>query len=272
MNQSNQKIIGLIAGSTQFPLLFARAARDQGYRVVAGAVKGNTSWLLPIFVDKTQWFAPNEFNKLMQYFQCEHVTQVLMAGKIDPQNLVDGKYPMDEDWRAIFEAAQDRKTDSVLAAVADKLTEYNMTLLDSTTLLEKYLSPKGTLTSRPPTETELNDITFGIDLAKQMGAMDIGQTVVVKEKGVIAVEAMEGTDRCIERGGRLAGGGAVVVKQSKPNQDNRFDVPVIGPNTITIMKRARCACLAIEAGKTLIIDFDKTVATANKAGICIVAA
>jgi DUF1009 family protein len=156
--------------------------------------------------------------------------------------------------------------------VADRLNKEGMVLLDSTLLLKKYLAPKGTLTKRPPTEIELKDIEFGLGIAKMMGGIDIGQTVVIKEKAIVAIEAMEGTDKTIARGGSIARQGAVVVKASKPKQDNRFDVPVIGPKTIQIMASVKAACLAIEAGKTLIIDREKTVELANKAGICIVAA
>ena len=146
-----------------------------------------------------------------------------------------------------------------------------MTLLDSTCLLKKYLAPRGTLTKRGPTESELKDIAFGLTIAKLMGGIDIGQTVVVKEKAIVAIEAMEGTDQAITRGGQIAHEGAVVIKTSKPAQDNRFDVPVIGPRTIQTMSKVQAACLAIEAGKTLIIDREKTVSLANQAGICLLA-
>jgi hypothetical protein len=146
-----------------------------------------------------------------------------------------------------------------------------MTLLDSTFLLKKYLAPSGTLTKRGPTESESKDIEFGLNIAKLVGGIDIGQTVVIKEKAIVAIEAMEGTDRAIARGGQIAHEGAVVVKTSKPKQDNRFDVPVIGPKTIQTMAKVQASCLAIEAGKTLIIDCEETVTLANKANICLLA-
>jgi len=147
-----------------------------------------------------------------------------------------------------------------------------MSLLDSTFLLKKYLAPRGTLTKRGPSEGELKDIEFGLTIAKLVGGIDIGQTVVVKDKAIVAIEAMEGTDLAIARGGRIAREGAVVVKTSKPAQDERFDVPVIGPKTVQTMASVKAACLAIEAGKTLIIDRERTVALANKNGICLLAA
>ena len=179
---------------------------------------------------------------------------------------------MDDEFRILFEALQDRKADTIFRAIADKLKELDMRLLDSTFLLEDYMAPKGTLTRRGPTLSELEDITFGQQIAKLMGGLDVGQTVVIKEKAIVAIEAMEGTDHCILRGGKIAREGAVIVKMSKPKQDNRFDVPVIGPRTIKAMQKCRARCLAIEAGKTLMIDQAVCVKLANKAGICIVAA
>jgi len=152
------------------------------------------------------------------------------------------------------------------------LKKEGLELIDSTFLVQDYLAPRGTLTRRAPTLKELEDIDFGRTIAKTMGGIDVGQTVVVKDKAVVAIEAMEGTDRAILRGGKIAREGAVVAKMSKPNQDLRFDVPVIGPRTIQYMVKARAKCLVIEAGKTLIIDRSRTIKLADKAGICIVAA
>ena len=145
-------------------------------------------------------------------------------------------------------------------------------MVDSTFLLKEYLAPKGTITKRGPTVEELEDIAFGTTIAKEMGGIDVGQTVVVKDKAIVAIEAMEGTDRTILRGGKIAQNGAVVVKMSKPDQDLRFDVPVIGPRTIKAMIKSKAKCLGIESQKTLIIDCDRCVKLANKAGISIVGA
>ena len=194
-----------------------------------------------------------------------------MAGQVKQDNLFNPAVKLDEEFQALSDALRDRKADTIFAAVAERLKHEGMTLLDSTFLLKKYLAPRGTLTKRGPTQSELSDIEFGLAIAKQMGAIDVGQTVVVKEKAIVAIEAMEGTDRAIVRGGKIARVGAVVVKTSKPKQDSRFDVPVIGPRTIQTMASVKAACLAIEAGKTLIIDREKTVGLANKAGICLVA-
>jgi len=268
----SSKVIGLIAGNNQFPLLFARAARDQQMRVVAAGVLGDTSPLLHFYVDQFQYFKVGELTKLFAYFKKHGVTQVIMAGQVNPYNLFNPNVVLDAELQALSDALRDRKTDTIFSAIADRLAKEGMTLLDSTLLLKKYLAPKGTLTKRGPTESELKDIGFGIEIAKLMGGIDIGQTVVVKEKAIVAIEAMEGTDKTIDRGGRISHVGAVVVKTSKPAQDHRFDIPVIGPRTIETMARVKAACLAIEAGKTLIIDIEKTVALANKHSICIVCA
>ncbi len=266
------KVIGLIAGNNQFPFLFARAARDQGYTIIAAGVIGDTSPLLFFFVDKFQYFKVGELKKLFTYFKAHQVTDVIMAGQVNPDNLFNPHVVLDEELQALAQALKDRKTDTIFGAVADRLAKEGMTLLDSTMLLNKYLAPKGTLTRQAPTEAQLQDIEFGFTIAKLMGGIDIGQTVVVKEKAIVAIEAMEGTDRAIARGGLIAHQGAVVVKTSKPKQDNRFDIPVIGPKTIQTMAKVKANCLCIEAGKTLIIDRDKTVELANKAKITIVAA
>lgn len=268
----DRQMIGLIAGNGQFPFLFARAARDQGYRITAAAVIGDTSPFLYFFVDKFRYFKVGELKKLFGYFRANQVDQVIMAGQVNQDNLFNPAVRLDEEFQALHDALRDRKADTIFTAVADRLNKEGMTLLDSTFLLRTYLAPKGTLTKRGPTELELKDIEFGLAIARQAGAIDIGQTVVVKEKAIVAIEAMEGTDKTIARGGAIARQGAVVVKTSKPSQDNRFDVPVIGPRTIQTMGRVKAACLGIEAGKTLIIDREKTISLADQADICIVAA
>lgn len=272
MSENLPSVIGLIAGNGRFPLLFAQAARKQGVKVVTAAAKGDTSLLIHFVSDKVQWFWPGEAKRFFSYFRQHGVTHVLMAGQIDPDTLFRKDRPADEDYKALFAGLKDRRCDTIFAAVADRLKQEGMELLDSTLLVKSFLAPKGTLTRRAPTEKELVDIEFGIRVAKHAGAMDIGQTVVIKDKAIVAVEAMEGTDRCITRGGLIAREGAVVVKTSKPKQDSRFDVPVVGPRTIATMARARAACLAIESGRTLLIDRKETVRLANKNGICIVAA
>jgi UDP-2,3-diacylglucosamine hydrolase len=268
---SVKKSIGLIAGNGNFPILFARAAKRENFKVYAAGIRGDTSWLLYPCVDQLQWFSVGDLASLFRYFKNEGVASVIMAGQVTPKRLFDERVVLDNEFKELFEALKDRKADTIFSAVARKLEEQGLTLLDSTFLLNNFLAPKGTLTKRGPSLLELEDINFGRQIAKAMGGLDVGQTVVVKEKAIVAIEAMEGTDRCILRGGAIARNGAVVVKMSKPNQDLRFDVPVVGPKTIKYMIKARASCLAIEAGKTLIIDRKKSVQAANRAGICIIA-
>ena len=251
---SQIQTLGLIAGNGHFPILFARQAKSQNIKIVAAAVKGDTSFLLKFFVDKLSWFQVGELNKLFLFFKNEGIEKVIMAGQVNPNNLFNERLQLDNRFVELFKALKDRKADTIFSAVAQELKAHGIELMDSTFLLEDYLSPRGTLTKRGPTLSELGDIEFGKKIAKDMGGLDVGQTVVIKEKAIVAIEAMEGTDQTILRGGRIAHTGVVIVKMSKPKQDFRFDVPVIGPKTIRTMIKSRAACLAIESGKTLIID------------------
>ena len=266
------KTLGLIAGNGKFPILLAHKAREQKLKVSAVAIRGDTSFLLKPFVEEMFWVGPGEFKKLFLFFKQRGIEEIVMAGQVNPNNLFDEKLSFDDEFRSLFAAMSDRKADTIFKAIADKLKDEGMRLIDSTALLKDYLAPRGTLSKRGPTEQELADIEFGKEIAKSMGGLDVGQTVVIKEKAIVAIEAMEGTDQTILRGGRIARCGAVIVKMSKPKQDNRFDVPVIGPRTITAMIRSKSGCIAIEAEKTLLIDREKTIRLANRANICIVAA
>jgi len=266
----SQKNLGLIAGNGKFPILFARQAKLKKMKVVAVGVKGDTSFFLKFFVDRFYWVSPGELRKLFEIFKGEGIKDVIMAGQVNPNNLFDVNVGLDEEFQKLFQAMQNRKADTIFAAVADRMKQEGLNLLDSTFLVSQYLAPPGTLTKRGPTEKELADIDFGRGLAKAMGDLDVGQTVVIKEKAILAIEAMEGTDRAILRGGSIARQGAVIVKVSKPKQDSRFDIPVIGPRTIRNMIKVKAGCLAIEAGKTLIIDRAQVVGLANKENICMV--
>ncbi|MEW5894290.1 MAG: UDP-2,3-diacylglucosamine diphosphatase LpxI [Candidatus Omnitrophota bacterium] len=265
----NEKI-GLIAGNGKFPILFARAARKQGLDVIAAAVRGDTSLLLRPFVDRMRWFKVSQLKDGFSYFKEQGVKHVLMAGQISQRNLFDPVVQQDPELKEFFLALQDRKADTIFGAVAGLLKKNGLEVLDSTFLLKTFLASQGTLTKRGPTEKELTDIEFGRTIAKAMGGLDVGQTVVIKDRAIVAIEAMEGTDQCILRGGRIARDGAVVIKTSKPGQDFRFDVPVIGPRTLKNMIKAHCGCLGIEAGKTLMIEEEVCISIANKANICIV--
>jgi len=265
------KKIGLIAGNRKFPLLFAACAKKNGCKVVAIAIKGDTSWKLKKLVDKVYWLRLAEFEKIFDIFKAEAVEGVVMAGQISPRRLFSRETQSSPQLRQLLEALKDKRADTLFGAVAKKLEAAGLSLLDSTTFIGEYLPQKGTLTKQEPDFSAWEDIYFGLNLAKAVANLDIGQTVAVKSKAIVAVEAFEGTDNLIRRSGKVGRGKVVIVKVSKPKQDMRFDIPVIGLNTVKSLVKARCRCLAFEAGKTLFIDQEKSIRLADRHGIAIVA-
>jgi len=263
--------IGLIAGNRKFPIIFCEAAKKRGYYIVAVAIKGDANPGLKKYVDKIYWLGLNEFRRLFKIFKAEDVTKIVMAGQINPQRLFSKEIEKDAELRDLLASIKDKKADTIFGAIAQKLNGFGFELLDSTTFIEDYLPKKGILTKKEPDFSEWEDIYFGLDLAKEIAYLDVGQTVAVKKKAVVAVEALEGTDNLIRRAGRIAGAGIVVVKVSKPQQDMRFDIPVVGLNTLKNLIKIKARCLAIEAGKTLFIDKEPSIALADKKGIVIVA-
>jgi DUF1009 family protein len=273
--------IGLIAGNGKFPLLVLDAARAQGYEVVVVAIKEEA---FPEIEDRgatsVHWLSLGELSKLIEIFQREGVRRAIMAGQVKHKQIFSAIRP---DWRMakLLLSLATRNTDSLLGAVAKTLAEEGITLENSTGLLEPLMVKSGVLTRRAPSEQERKNIDYGRAVARQLAQHDIGQTVVIAETACVAVEAMEGTDAAIERAGRILGslhGDAstlsrelTVVKIAKPNQDMRFDVPVIGVKTIEVMQAAGATCLALDAGKCLLLDGEKIVDAANAAGIALVA-
>lgn len=264
------KKIGLIAGNGKFPLLFAQAASRQGLEVVAIAIKRDTSPRIASLVRRVYWLTLNDYASMFEIFKNEGIGKVIMAGQVNPKSLFY-KNVGDDAFKTLLSEVKDKRPDTVFGAVADKLAEHSIDLIDSTWLLEDYLAEEGTLTKHAPDEKTWGDIRFGFDMAKRMAGLDIGQTLVVKNGAIVAVEAIEGTDAAILRGGGLATGGVVVIKVSKPSQDMRFDVPVVGPRTIKHMIRVQARCLAIEAHKTLIIDKNSCIRMADRKNVSIVA-
>lgn len=252
-------------------MLFASAAKKRGFYIVAVAVKGDTSFALQKYVDKIYWLGLGEFSKLFELFKREGISKVVMAGQVSPRRLFSKEVNKDEGLRNLLESVKDKKADTIFGAIALKLKECGLELLDSTTFIEEFIPPKGTLTKREPDIREWGDINFGLTLAKQIAALDIGQSVIVKDKAVVAVEALEGTDNIIRRAKAISRGGFVLVKVSKPNQDKRFDIPVVGLRTVRNLAGAKAKCLAIEAGKTLFIDKQESIKLADKKSIAIVA-
>src|ERR1700726_3479396 len=273
--------IGLIAGNGTFPFLVLDAARAQGYEVVVVAIKEEA---FPEIEDRgatsVHWLSLGEFSKLIETFQREGVRRAIMAGQVKHKQIFSAIRP---DWRLakLLLSLPARNTDSLLGAVAKVLAEEGITLENSTALLEPLLVKPGTLTRRAPNEQERKNIDYGRTVARHLAQHDIGQTVVIAESACVAVEAMEGTDATIERAGRIMGSlhgdastlsrALTVVKIAKPNQDMRFDVPVIGVKTIEVMQAAGATCLALDAGKCLLLDGEKILDAANAAGIAVVA-
>jgi UDP-2,3-diacylglucosamine hydrolase len=279
---SESKKLGLIAGNGKFPFLVLDAARANGYEVVVVAIKEET---LPEIESRgaasVHWLSLGELSRLIETFQREGVSRAVMAGQVKHKQIFSAIRP---DWRLakLLLSLTTRNTDSLLGAVAKVLADEGITLENSTALLDPLLVKPGVLTRRAPTEPEQKNISYGRAVARSLAQHDIGQTVVIAESACVAVEAMEGTDATIQRAGEIMRSlhgeastlerALTVVKIAKPNQDMRFDVPVIGVKTIEVMHAAGATCLAVDAGKCLLLDGGKVIEAADGAEITIVAA
>ncbi len=271
MNASEDRTIGLIAGGGQFPLVFARAAREEGFSVIAVGIEGDTDPRIAPEVTHYATICLGQLGKLIECFKRHGVRRVALAGSVDKRRIFSR---LKLDWRAVRFAIKTRKNrgdDLLLRALAEELASEGIVVEPSTLFLPSLLAPEGVLTSRRPSRREHDDILFGWNVAKAIGSLDVGQCVVVKHRVVLALEGIDGTDATIARGGALCGKGAVVVKVSKPSQDLRFDVPAVGRHTIEVMKAAGATTLAIEAGRTLLFDRCEMIEAANRAGITVVA-
>jgi len=273
--------LGLIAGNGRFPFLVLDAARAQGYDVVVAAIKEET---FPEIESRGAasvfWLSLGELSKLIDTFHREGVTRTVMAGQVKHKQIFSSIRP---DWRMVklLFSLTTRNTDSLIGAVAKVLADEGITLENSTALLEPLLVKPGVLTKRTPSEQEKKNVDYGRMVARGLGQYDIGQTVVVAENACVAVEAMEGTDATIERAGQIMSSldpGAstlarrlTVIKIAKPKQDMRFDVPVVGVKTIEVMRKAGATCLALDAGKCLLLDGQAVIAAADEAEIAVVA-
>ena len=264
--------IGIIAGAGQFPFYVAREAKHQGRRVVGFGIRGWAEGTLQHEVDVYHDVAIGQLGRLIQQLKADHVTEVLMAGKVTKAVLVNARESFDAEALGILMRAGGNPTvPALLGAVAKRLGRDGITLIDSSTFLKESLCPAGVLTTRRPTPVEEDDIQLGCRAARAMASLDIGQTIVMHRGVIVAVEALEGTDAAIRRAGTLvAEGGCVVVKTGAPEQDRRFDLPIIGASTISILQETRATCLAVEAGVTLLLDRERVIASANDAKISIV--
>jgi DUF1009 family protein len=270
-NVASSNRIGLIAGNGRFPFLVLEAARSQGIEMVVAAIKEETSPDIEQQAKTVHWLSLGQLGKLIKTFKAEGVTQAIMAGQVKHKQIFSGILP-DFKMMQLLASLATRNTDSLIGAVAKVLEGEGIHLMDSIAFLGPLLPEPGVLTQRSPSKEEQQDLDYGYQLARELGRLDVGQTVVVAEAACVAVEAMEGTDAVIERAATLSNGRTLcVVKLAKPKQDLRFDVPVIGVPTVGVLKRARVTAMAIEARKTLMIDREELLKEADAAGITIVA-
>ena len=261
--------IGLIAGNGRFPKILAKAFREKDIQVVAVGLRGETLDSLEQDVDRIHWVDVGQLQTLIEIFKQEEVKDVAMAGGITKTLIFSGITP-DERTAFLLSKLKDKKDDLLLRSFAEELEKEGITVQSSTHYLPWIMAEKGCLTKRFPTEEEHRDIEFGWSIAKGIGELDIGQTVVVKDQVILAVEAIEGTDEAIKRGGGLGNGGAVVVKVKKPNQDMRFDLPVVGTKTIISMVDVKATVLAVEADSTIMLEKNSMIEHADEKGISII--
>ena len=264
------EILGIIAGNGVYPRILAVAARKGGVKkIVAAAFIDETDPEISQHVDVVEWLRVGQLGRLLKFFREHEVHRAIMAGQIAPKNLFD----LRPDVRALVVLAKlkQRNAESIFAAIADELAKVDIDLLPATTFLENELAAKGLIAGANLSRTEEDDVDLGWSVAKEIARLDIGQTILVKNGTVLAVEAFEGTNDAIKRGGALAREGAVMIKVAKPNQDMRFDVPVIGIETVKVAAESKLRVIAIESGKTLLLERDAIVDLAQRANISIVA-
>lgn len=262
--------IGLIAGNGQFPVVFAKKARKRGYRIIVAAYLNEADSEIERYADAVEWLHLGQIKRLLKFFKKNAVTSAVMIGGITKTKMFTDIKP---DTKAIALIAGMRSThdDNILRAFANLLEKEGVCIESSTFLLPEILADQGCWTRRKPNRAEKDDIRLGWKVAKEIGRLDIGQCVVAGGGSILAVEAVDGTDATIRRGGELARGNAVLVKVPKPNQDMRFDVPATGVETIRVMNESKIRVLAVEAGKTVVFDREEVVRMADKCGISIVA-
>jgi DUF1009 family protein len=262
--------IGLIAGGGRFPLLFAESARRAGHRVVAVAHKSETDAALAEAVDAITWVKVGQLGHVLEALKAGGAVQSVMLGAITKRRFFADAM-LDAAGLKVVARVAVRSDDNMLRAIARFLEEEGVPITDPTPFLSDRLAPEGVLGRRAPTEEEWADARYGLELARGIGRLDLGQTVAVKDRVALAVEALEGTDACIRRGGELArSGGFVVVKAVKPDQDRRFDLPAVGPDTVDALREAGGRVLVVEAGATLVMDLDRMVEKADRAKIALV--
>lgn len=260
---------GLIAGNGQFPFLVLEGARKQGASLALVAISEETDKRIDEIADNVIWVGIGQLGKMISFFKKEDVTKVMMAGQVKHVQIFSGALPDVRMLKMLWNLPK-RNTDALIGGVAAEMLKEGIELIDSTYFVKDHLAPAGVLTRRKPTDIEQGNIEYGLKIAEEIARLDLGQTIVVRAKACVAIEAMEGTDATINRAGELANGKLTVVKVAKPDQDMRFDVPVVGVPTIEAMIQAGATCLSITTGKTLIFDRDEMIALADKNKICVI--
>jgi DUF1009 family protein len=261
---------GLIAGNGNFPFLVVEGARKQGASLSVVAIKEETDKRIEQAAEKVVWVGIGQLGKMISFFKNEGVERVIMAGQVKHVQIFSGALPDLRMIKMLWNLPQ-RNTDSLIGGIAAELAKENIELIDSTYFTRENLAQEGVWTKRKPDETEQGNVEYGLRIANEIARLDLGQTIVVRAKACVAIEAMEGTDAVIKRAGELAKGKLTVVKVAKPNQDMRFDVPVVGVPTVETMIEAGATCLCLTAGKTLVFDREEMLNLANRNKIAIVA-
>ena len=262
---------GLIAGSGRFPFLVLEEARKSGVEIVVAAIKEEAASDIEGLSARTEWMGVGQLGRLIRFFRDEHVTHAVMAGQVKHHQIFRVSALPDLRMIRMLARLATRSTDSLIGAVADELAREGITVIDSTTFLQALLAPPGVLTRRGPTKQELADIEYGLEIAREIVRLNLGQTIAVKDRAVVAIEAMEGTDAVISRAGEITRGRPfVVVKMARPDQDMRFDVPVIGAPTIESMSVAGASAIHVTARKTLLFDREELIGLADDLGITVV--
>src|SRR5918993_3955756 len=261
---------GLIAGNGKFPLLVAEGARRAGDSLSVAAIHEETDPIIERMADRVEWVGIGQLGKMIRFFKDEGVEQAIMAGQVRHVQIFSRAVPDARMLKLLWKLPR-RNTDSLIGAIATELESEGIELVDSTCFLQDSLPKSGTITRRQPSRQEREDIEYGLEIAREIARLDLGQTIVVRGNACVAIEAMEGTDETIKRAGQLVSGRLTVVKVAKPNQDMRFDVPVVGVPTIKAMVEAGATCLCITAGKTLMFDRNEMIRAADKNKIAIVA-
>ena len=260
---------GLIAGNGNFPFLVIEGAKKQGASLAVVAIKEETDKRIEEIAEKVVWVGIGQLGKMISFFKKEGVEKAIMAGQVKHVQIFSGALPDLRMVKMLWNLPQ-RNTDALIGGVANEMASEGIELIDSTYFIKDQLAQEGVLSKRKPDANELGNIEYGLKVAGEIARLDLGQTIVVRAKACVAVEAMEGTDAVIKRAGELAKGKLTVVKVAKPNQDMRFDVPVVGVPTVEMMIEAGATCLCLTAGKTLIFDKEEMLALANQNKIAVV--